>query len=124
MSGGALRLLAHQDLERVLQAGDSARKDLDIPPRFVPGDRVYARKMHPAGHTRLPRYARACVGEVVIDHGVFVFPDSHAASGDPRPQHCYAVRFSMAELWGDGASSTDSVTMDLFDEYLEAAPPR
>ncbi len=32
--------------------------------RFVPGDRVRTRATDPAGHTRLPRYARGAVGGV------------------------------------------------------------
>ena len=58
---------------------------------------------------------------IAICHGVFVFPDTHAASGDPSPQHCYAVRFTMRELWGEDASDRDVVIMDLFDDYLEPA---
>ncbi|PZA19960.1 SH3-like domain-containing protein, partial [Modestobacter versicolor] len=30
--------------------------------RFAPGDRVRTRATDPAGHTRLPRYARGAVG--------------------------------------------------------------
>ena len=116
-----MRVLKHQDLEVILRKGDSARRESDHPPRFSPGDEVVTRNMHPLGHTRLPRYARGKRGVVAICHGVFVFPDSHAASGDPDPQHCYAIRFTMRELWGDAASDRDSVTMDLFDDYLEPA---
>ena len=120
-----MRLLKHQDLESVLKKGDSARRDTqDIdPPRFKPGEAVRTRNMHPLGHTRLPRYARAKHGVIALCHGVFVFPDTHAASGNPKPQYCYAVRFTMRELWGDQASERDSVTMDLFDDYLEPAGP-
>ena len=35
-----------------------------VRPRYVPGDRVRVRRMHPAGHTRCPRYVRGAVGVV------------------------------------------------------------
>jgi nitrile hydratase len=78
------------------------------------------RNMHPVGHTRLPRYARARRGTIVSDYGVFVFPDSHAAGEGTNAQHLYSVRFSAQELWGPQASAADSVFLDLWDDYLLA----
>ena len=50
-------------IERVIFAGDpSGREVAGVTPRFKPGDRVVTRDIHPAGHTRLPRYARAKPG--------------------------------------------------------------
>ena len=37
------------------------------PAKFKPGDRVRAKNIHPATHTRLPRYARGHVGVVERD---------------------------------------------------------
>ncbi|MCW2697400.1 MAG: Cobalt-containing nitrile hydratase subunit beta, partial [Modestobacter sp.] len=37
--------------------------------RFAPGDRVRTRATDPAGHTRLPRYARGAVGVLVEQAG-------------------------------------------------------
>jgi nitrile hydratase len=34
----------------------------------------------------------------------------------------YSVRFAAQELWGPEASARDSVYVDLWDDYLEAAP--
>ena len=48
------------------------------PARFKPGDRVRTKNIHPATHTRLPRYARGQVGVVELVHGCHVFPDSVA----------------------------------------------
>jgi nitrile hydratase beta subunit len=99
----------------------SARVAADVPSRFKPGDTVVARTINPVGHTRLPRYVRGRRGTIHIDHGVFTFPDTNAISRDPRPQHCYSVRFIARELWGPQVSARDSVYLDLFDDYLDAA---
>ena len=95
--------------------------DRDVPAvaRFKPGDRVRTRNINPIGHTRLPRYARAKTGEIVRDHGVFVFPDSNAHFQGENPQHLYSVRFAARELWGPDASPRDSVYIDLWEDYLE-----
>ncbi|MEP7365033.1 MAG: nitrile hydratase subunit beta [Acidobacteriota bacterium] len=88
---------------------------------FRVGDRVRARNINPAGHTRLPRYARGKTGEIVIDHGVYAFPDTNARYQGEKRQHVYAVRFTARELWGEAASPRDSVHLDLWDDYLERA---
>jgi len=113
-----MRVLTMDNVEKVLKKGDSARLDMDLPSRYAPGDRVLTRNFQPVSHTRLPRYARAKRGVVVMDHGVFVFPDTHAVDWERKPQHLYAVQFTMHELWGEGASERDTVILDLFDDYL------
>jgi len=95
--------------------------DANVAPRFRPGDAVVARKFHPVGHTRLPRYARGKRGIVEEDYGIFPFSDTVAHGGPDRPQHVYSVCFTARELWGDDAPAGDGVSMDLFDEYLERA---
>lgn len=97
------------------------RRDVPIRPRFKPGERVRARNIHPAGHTRLPRYARGRVGTIVKDHGVFVFPDTDVHQLGEKPQHEYTVRFAARELWGATASPRDSVHIDMWEDYLERA---
>ncbi len=109
------------DVPARLRAGRGARLDDQIAPRFSPGDRVRARNINPLGHTRLPRYARGRAGVIDRDHGVWVFPDTHAAGQGTSPQHLYTVRFAARELWGDEAPARDSVYLDLFDDYLEPA---
>ena len=99
----------------------SKRMGVAVPPRFQVGDRVIVKNEHPQGHTRHPRYVRGHQGQVHIDHGVFPFPDRTAHSLEPKPQHCYSVRFTGTELWGSRANSKDVVYLDLFDDYLEAA---
>ena len=104
-----------------LGRGRPARRDVAVTPRFPVKQRVRARNIHPTGHTRLPRYARGKVGEVVRDHGVFVFPDTNALFQGEKPQHVYSVRFAARELWGEQASPRDAVYIDLWDDYLELA---
>jgi nitrile hydratase len=86
---------------------------------FRIGDAVRALNMHPTGHTRLPRYARGKSGIVTRDHGVFAFADSKARGDGPAPQHLYTVAFTARALWGDEASATDKVYLDLWESYLE-----
>ena len=105
----------------LLAAGSLASRPIGIPPRFQAGQRVRARNMHPAGHTRLPRYARGKVGTVDRLHGAYVFPDANAHFQGERPQHVYSVRFPVRELWGSAASPRDAVYIDMWDDYLEPA---
>lgn len=107
------------DVEAVLRRGGPSHRDLADPPRFAVGDRVRARNINPPGHTRLPRYARGKVGDVVLHHGGHVLPDSNAHFHGEAPQHLYAVRFTARELWGEAASARDTVTLDLWESYLE-----
>ena len=105
----------------MLARGSTARRDVRVAPRFQAGQRVRSRNIHPAGHTRLPRYARGKFGTIARDHGVFVFPDTNAHSLGENPQHVYSVRFAARELWGEQAKPQDSVYIDLWDDYLEPA---
>src|SRR5262249_48195400 len=92
--------LRRDGVPRLLQNRRGARIDAAVPPRFKAGDGIIARNMHPPGHTRIPRYVRGHLGTIDRDHGVFIFPDTHAASLGRKPQHVYAVRFAARELWG------------------------
>ena len=90
-------------------------------PAFVVGDRVRARNLNPTGHTRLPRYARGRVGVIERHHGAHVFPDAHAHGGGDDPRALYTVRFMAWELWGPDAPAKDTVSLDLWEPYLERA---
>jgi nitrile hydratase subunit beta len=103
------------------RAGSSARAQVQTPPRFKPGDRVRARNIHPAGHTRLPRYVRGRSGVIERHHGGFVFADTRAHGLGDQPQHLYSVRFEARELWGPEASPRDALYLDLWESYIEAA---
>ncbi len=89
--------------------------------KFKPGDRVRAKNMHPATHTRLPRYTRGHVGVVERILGCQVFPDSAAMELGENPQWLYNVVFDSAELWGPDADPTVKISIDAFEPYLELA---
>ena len=99
----------------------SAVRELATPPRFVLGQAVRARNLHPPGHTRLPRYVRGKRGVVVEAHRGFVFPDANAHDRGECPQHLYSVAFAGFELWGEDAEDGTTVSVDLFESYLEPA---
>jgi nitrile hydratase len=106
-------------LPRSSQEG-GPRREVPRAPRFSVGAVVRAADIHPAGHTRLPRYVRGRRGVVALVHPAFIFPDTNAHGEGEDPQHVYAVRFSAAELWGEGAGE-HNVTVDLFEPHLEPA---
>lgn len=83
--------------------------------RFGAGATVRARSADPDGHTRVPRYVRGHVGEVIGVRGRWALPDL-VVRGVSRPEPVYAVRFAAAELWGSGSHS---VILDLWESYLE-----
>jgi nitrile hydratase len=56
---------------------------------------------------------------VTAGHGAFVFPDSHAHGKGEDPQHLYSVLFEAPELWGTDRTCQDSVSLDLWESYLE-----
>ena len=112
-------LVAPEAVPSMVDRRGSARRAAAVAPRFKAGQRVRARNIHPAGHTRLPRYVRAKSGVVVLDRGVFLFPDTNAHQRGEKPQHLYSVRFAARELWGKQASPRDSVHLDLWDDHLQ-----
>jgi len=91
-------------------------------PRFQPRDRVVARNLNPAGHTRLPRYVRGKQGVIHHVHGTFVYPDTNAHGQGERPQPLYSVRFTARELWGPATPKRDHLYIDLWEDYLELVP--
>lgn len=101
--------------------GDPATREVARGPRFAAGDEVFARNIHPEGHTRLPRYVRGRRGVIdgVLD--AYVFPDARAAGRGEDPQHCYAVRFDARELWGEAAEPNACVCLHLWESYLQPA---
>jgi nitrile hydratase len=116
----SIQVLKGSDVPAMISKGYSSRRDVQAKPRFAIDQRVRARNINPAGHTRLPRYARGKVGTVTRDCGVFVFPDSDAQGMGEQPQHVYSVRFTARELWGAAASARDTVYINLWDDHLES----
>ena len=87
-------------------------------PRFAVGDRVRTRSVDPSHHTRLPRYARGQVGEVVEVQGTWPLADDRARGfPEPRVEPVYTVRFPAADLWGQPGGHW--VQVELWESYLE-----
>ncbi|MBE9061385.1 SH3-like domain-containing protein [cf. Phormidesmis sp. LEGE 11477] len=103
----------------ILDNGLNCRVNCDIPPQFQVGELVRAKVTHPKTYTRLPRYVRGKVGNIMKDYGVYVFPDTVGQRLSTKPQHVYSVRFAAQEVWGKEASANDALYVDLFDDHLE-----
>jgi len=102
-------------------ARGSFGREAPVPARFKVGDRVRTKNIHPATHTRLPRYARGRVGVIEALRGCHVYPDSSAVGAGENPQWLYTVRFDGRELWGEATDPTLAVSIEAFEPYLEAA---
>ena len=109
------------EVEAVMTRPASYVRETATQPMFHEGDAVRCRNINPTGHTRLPRYARGHVGEVIAWHDAHVFPDANAQSRGEDPHHLYTVRFTARELWGEAANPRDTVHLDLWEPYLERA---
>lgn len=123
-----MRVLQPEQVDAALARGTpTAREAAHVArPRFAPGERVRARMLQPAGHTRLPRYVRGHLGTVVALHGLHVFADRHAASPsgaafDEAPQWLYTVAFDSRTLWGEDAEADTTVSVEAWESYLQAA---
>jgi nitrile hydratase len=101
--------------------GGPKTRSVERQPLYRPGDTVRTRNIHPLTHTRLPRYARDKVGVILASRGAHVFPDTNAQLRGENPQPLYTVRFAARALWGDAANPLDTVCLDLWEDYLEAA---
>lgn len=89
-------------------------------PAFAVGDPVRTRNLQPAGHIRMPSYCRDRSGTVTAVHGYHVFADT-SADGDRNTAHwLYNVTFSARDLFGDRAGAGDTVSVDLWEPYLDA----
>ncbi len=120
-SPGQPAALSAPQAEAALRRGEAAAREVERPVRFRPGERVRTVNMHPEGHTRLPRYARAKHGTVRDDRGVHLFPDRRAAGAHDAAERLYNVEFRARALWGDAAPPRDTVRLDLWESYLEPA---
>jgi nitrile hydratase len=114
------RKLTPADIDKVMTRGSYGRP-APAPARFKLGDRVRMKNIHPKTHTRLPRYVRGHVGEIVHVHGCHVFPDSVAIDQGENPQWLYTVRFNSHELWGPDADPTVKISVEAFEPYLDPA---
>lgn len=87
---------------------------------FAEGDRIRAKTKAIPGHTRLPRFAWGKVGVITSYTGVYALPEVAARRGaQPVLEPVYCVRFEGTELWGEGAEPGTSVTLELWESYME-----
>ena len=114
------RVLMASDAAAMIAAGRSTERLVTAPAHYKLGDTVRARNIHPAGHTRLPRYVRGRTGTITHLHGGHVFPDTNATGAGEAPQWLYTVRFTGTELWGADADPSVTVSVDAWESYLEA----
>ena len=114
-------LLRGSDVATVVETPQSYIRDARTPAKFAVGDCVKTRNIHPIGHTRLPRYARGHFGTIERVNGCMVFPDSNAHGRGEDPQWCYSICFAGNELWGAEVDPALSVSLDLWEPYLEAS---
>jgi nitrile hydratase beta subunit len=115
------RILTADRVPAALARGGPCERAIDAAPRFRPGDRVRARMIAGAGHTRLPGYVQGRTGVVEADHGGHVFPDANAHGRGEAPQRLYTVVFAAPELWGSVADPAQTVSVDAWESYLDPA---
>ena len=90
-----------------------------LKPIYSVGDRVRAVTLHPEGHTRLPRYIHGKEGEVTRVYRAQGFQDAEPIHGRDGAMPVYAVRFHSREVWGETGEANSSVTLDMWEAYLE-----
>ena len=115
------RVLAAGKVEAAMARRAPYQREAASPAKFSAGMAVRTKEMHPAGHTRLPRYARGKAGVIEIVHGAHVYPDAHAHGLGEQPHWLYCVAFAATELWGRDADPASSVSVDCWEPYLEPA---
>ncbi len=109
-------------VEPTLTRRSSYVRDVAAAPLFAVGERVRARNINPDGHTRLPRYARGRVG-VGGDR-----PRRPRVPGLQRPRRwrgpapaLYRALHRPRALGARRPIRADSVSLDLWEPYLERA---
>jgi nitrile hydratase len=112
--------LPQQATPNVRPAAAGSIRAVAARPAFAVGQRVQAKNLSPAGHTRLPRYVRGHTGVVTVVEPAFVFPDTNAHFRGENPQYVYTVAFDSHELWG-ADSEPFTLTIEMFESYLEEA---
>ena len=110
-AAGAVRIRSSFQEGDCIRAGGSPRVT-----RFAPGTSI---------PLRIPGCRGTCAAgpaQLSPTGALTCFPDSNAEHKGENPQHLYAVRFAAKTLWGSEAPARDSVTLDLWEPYLEAPP--
>ena len=113
------KILTPDGVAAVLHRGGPTERSARSPALFAVGDRVRAKTIHPATHTRLPQYVRGHAGIIDRVLGCHVFPDSNASGDGENPQWLYTVSFDGLELWGEASDPSLRVSVDAWEPYLE-----
>lgn len=100
--------------------GPGSLRQIEETPRYQVGDRVRARDVSPAKHTRLVSYVRGHVGTVVAHQPAHLLPDTHATFEGENAQPVYSIAFDSHELYG-GDAEDFTLHIDLWESYLEDA---
>lgn len=96
----------------------TAQRQVLQPAKFKIDASVLTAKYGSPGHSRLPAYARNCIGRIVSVHGAWVYPDTHAHGKGEVPTHLYTVCFQASDLFGVDCDQDVEVCLDLFEPYL------
>ena len=119
------RVLSFKNVGAALAAGAPTRRD-GPEPIFSLGQKVCAKLPSDtlsitSGHTRLPHYISGKTGVIIRCHGVHVLPNTNAHFLGEHPENLYAVEFKASVLWEQTPSLSDTVVVDCWESYLEAA---
>ena len=83
-------------------------------------ERVRVRTMMPPGHVRTPAYLRGKAGVIERELGDFANPEQLAYGVPAEESLMHRVRFTMAEVWGDGAENPDdTLDAEIYAHWLE-----
>jgi nitrile hydratase len=116
-------------VKRTVTAGDASKllsrgsfdRPATAPAKYKVGDRVRMKNVHPASHTRLPRYVRGHAGTIEAVRGCHVFPDAVVAGRGEEPHWLYTVVFDGRELWGEAGDPKLKVSVEAWEPYLDPA---
>lgn len=83
---------------------------------------VRVKPLMPPGHVRTPAYLRGKTGLIERSLGAFPNPEDLAYGQPAAAKTLHRVRFTMAEIWGDGAENpNDTVDAEIYEHWLEPA---
>ena len=118
--------------EASLEAQRGPEVESDTVVRFFPGDVVRVKREEEfrtrwrKPHLRTPGYCHGCHGVVERVAGVFSSPEALAFGGRDLAaqgsQPLYRVRFRQSDLWPGGSESTDTVDVEIYQNWLERGP--
>ncbi len=114
----------------VNQRGPEVESDTVV--RFFPGDIVRVKREEEfktrwrKPHLRTPGYCHGCYGVIERVAGVFSSPEALAFGGRDLAaqgsQPLYRVRFRQSDLWPANIETTDTVDVEIYQNWLERGP--